>query len=472
MTERHLHFNSSQVASMDSSSEPLHKDYGHDELREKIWRLDTRNKELTAEIDSLRANLVECETMIFAMQGPHEVTDQAIMNEYVKIHKAIDTWVDSAMDHIPPGHFNKIYRRLLTDENEKSMFTDLGFTPSSREILGRFESSDCFVLSLLIQRHLDKIFKDEYPVGITGRVRTFVSHTQRTMLKPPLARDKDSVAKWRAETLRAIMADSKFGRKHAEGSKYYLELAERSLRRWLQKLLESKVIDKYLDRFDREIHTPAIKLHQILRTSIRQYRFLSEPSTRGLSLTTDQMHDLFRLKNVNTWGPVRRRTSTGESFRFLYCLHPSLIRVGTDGNEDMALVKPVVVVVPQQSHYESRNANFRGIAGPEAGNMFNLEEDQPLEDSSSSDTKDTDSEVSSSSETDDQEQEITQNLMPSAMQEHRDNAFFDRFSMQQDPRQPETMWQVINGRRVIISGARIGSNIRGFLDSPRKAMTS
>lgn len=176
------------MASTDSSSEPLHKDYGHDELRGEIWRLDTINKELTAENDSLRANLAECETMIFAMQGQHEVTDKAIMDEYVKIHKAIDTWVDSAMDHVPPGHFNKIYRRLLTDENEKSMFTDLGVAPFFWDILGSFESSDFFILSLLIQRHLDKIFKDEYPVGTTDWERYFVTHTQRTMLKPPLAR--------------------------------------------------------------------------------------------------------------------------------------------------------------------------------------------------------------------------------------------------------------------------------------------
>lgn len=141
------------------------------------------------------------------------------------------------------------------------------------------------------------------------------------------------------------MADSKFRRNHAEGSKNYLELAERSLRRWLQKLLESKLIDKYMDRFDREIHTPAIKLHQIVRTSIRQYRFLSKLSGRGPSLTIDQMQDIFRLIHVNTWGPVRRRASTGELFRFFYCLHPSLIRVGTDGNEDVELVKSVVVVV-------------------------------------------------------------------------------------------------------------------------------
>lgn len=92
--------------------------------------------------------------------------------------------------------------------------------------------------------------------------------------------------------------------------------------------------------------------------------------------------------------------------------------------------------------------------------MVNLGEDQPLENSSHSDAKDTESEVGSSSEADDQEPKITQRIMSSATQKHRDNAVLDRFSMQRDPMQPEITWQVINGLRVRVSSARSGSNIR------------
>lgn len=151
--------------------------------------------------------------------------------------------------------------------------------------------------------------------------------------------------KWRAETVKAMVAFPEFRWEQKASSKNLLKSARRILQRWLREtsLLDQSSFEKNMARFERDIHTPAVELLQTMRTSIRRYSF--EKVTHPGEMTSDQMLDLYTLKDVNTWAPVRKNKSNERVLRYLCCLHPKLIRLGDGGRKDIELVKPVVVIV-------------------------------------------------------------------------------------------------------------------------------
>ena len=85
----------------------------------------------------------------------------------------------------------------------------------------------------------------------------------------------------------------------------------------------------------------AIKLHQNIRSSFRQYKVTKDRDftpfvTTLLSEDIDAEQD---MKNIATWGTETACTNV----TFLHYLYPGIIRLGLDNEEDMWLVRPVYV---------------------------------------------------------------------------------------------------------------------------------
>lgn len=183
-----------EVASADSPSRRLHEDSRYYEelmkAKDKTRILETLNEDLKVENETLRDDLDECRTVVFALQGQREVSDSSIMDEYTKLYRAIDTWVDKAMEGVPDGRFNAICKDKMLNDKKGRVIKDLG---SSSSAFVSYERSDYLVLSILIQRYLDDcIFHRRYPVGLTRSQRNLANEVQETMLKAPLARGMPS----------------------------------------------------------------------------------------------------------------------------------------------------------------------------------------------------------------------------------------------------------------------------------------
>lgn len=180
------------MTSANSPFRQLDEDSSYNEelvrARDEIEMLETSNEDLKVENASLRADLNDCRAVVFTLQGQHEVSDSSIMDEYTRIYQAIDTWVDNAMDHVPDGRFNSIYReQMLNDKKRARVIKDLGDVSSYR--LTSYERSDYLVLSTLIQRHLDgQIFYRQYPVGLPKLQQDVVTDIKETMLRGSLAK--------------------------------------------------------------------------------------------------------------------------------------------------------------------------------------------------------------------------------------------------------------------------------------------
>ena len=106
-------------------------------------------------------------------------------------------------------------------------------------------------------------------------------------------------------------------------------------------LLEAGPFAKVEGRFKCEILDPAIKLHQDLRSS--SHRYDTRPHTVIKKLSPKQILDEWELKDADTWQKPRGEKEVGKA---LYCLHPAVHRLRTQGRPPIVIVKAVMVVQP------------------------------------------------------------------------------------------------------------------------------
>ena len=135
--------------------------------------------------------------------------------------------------------------------------------------------------------------------------------------------------------------------------------ARDTLSHWL---LDSHTFAKLEIQFQQEILEPAIRLHQDIRISTYRYQMDERDIPTGLS--SRDMLDQWSLKDVDTWGPIKKGS---EDLKRLGCLHPPLIRIRNSDGVAVNLSKPVMVVsvLPPRSKVRTHEHN-----GEETANAY------------------------------------------------------------------------------------------------------
>ena len=148
--------------------------------------------------------------------------------------------------------------------------------------------------------------------------------------------EQEKYDSWRSETLIALTA--------LDENEVRLEMASKRICNRLDDVFspwffEAGPFAKIAERFRLEILDPAIRLHQSLKSSSCQYNTRCIPDIDRLTHT--QVLDEWVLKDADTWQRLRREKDVGKA---LYCLHPSVVRLGAEGAIAVVVAKPVIVV--------------------------------------------------------------------------------------------------------------------------------
>ena len=155
---------------------------------------------------------------------------------------------------------------------------------------------------------------------------------------------------WRSETLTALTALPENENRIERASRRICDDLSGILSPWL---LEAGPFAKVEERFRREILDPAIKFHQDLRSSSHRYDMrpisvIGPPSPK-------QMLDEWELKDADKWQRPRGEKGVGKA---LYCLHPPILRLRTQGRPPIVIAKAVMVVAsPERERIPNLHSN-------------------------------------------------------------------------------------------------------------------
>ena len=142
--------------------------------------------------------------------------------------------------------------------------------------------------------------------------------------------------RWKLETLTALTTRSGNDKKLMGKTGEIHRRARDLLSDWL-----SGISAEFETRLQRDILTPAIRLHQDLRTSVDQFGMDSPRLDE--EFPPQHMIELWQLRDAESWALIKKESQIGKT---LYCLHPSLVRFRGGSGASLALTKPVVVIAP------------------------------------------------------------------------------------------------------------------------------
>ena len=142
--------------------------------------------------------------------------------------------------------------------------------------------------------------------------------------------------RWKLETLTALTARSGNDKKLMGKTEEIHRRARDLLSDWL-----SGSSAEFETRLQRDILSPAIRLHQDLRTSVDQFRM--DPPRLDEKFSPQHMIKVWQLRDAESWALIKKESQIGKT---LCCLHPSLVRSRGGSGASLALTKPVVVIAP------------------------------------------------------------------------------------------------------------------------------
>ena len=134
----------------------------------------------------------------------------------------------------------------------------------------------------------------------------------------------------------ALTTSREFKNRQSDGLEHITHSAKKAISPWV---LDRKAFAKHEQTLRQEILGPALKLHQIMRTSIRRYD-MRRPEFRVETESEQKRGESWTMKDIGTWRTVKKSEKIAKP---IYCLYPSIVRCEV-GDEVKALVKPVVVV--------------------------------------------------------------------------------------------------------------------------------
>ena len=342
---------------------PTESRVGWIKMEEEIITLREENARLLHDREYLIADLEECKAELFRRMPPTQISDSSIKTVLEQIHRSIDSFVYDVMENVVDDDALHCHcRELQRPPKKKRRRSRNPFHEFVRKAnistWGSYSCSNLYILSVVIQHILDHfVFNKTYPIGLTDEQRLVLMQVEKAMSQENQApgqagahvsldqqSDRDGpgqerVDLWRSETLTALTALRENGAHLERVSRKICSDMGHFFSPWL---LGAGPFAKVEERFRQEILDPAIRLHQVLKSSSYRYKFDATPSVVFDELSPRQLFDRYDLKDADSWLKPRSEKDVG---RALYNLHPSIVRLRTSrGKNPIVITKPVMVV--------------------------------------------------------------------------------------------------------------------------------
>jgi hypothetical protein len=167
-----------------------------------------------------------------------------------------------------------------------------------------------------------------------------------------LAKSKKN--QWRADTLRALCASEEFQVEQDRRLQDLRKKLQEELSYWLRPV----DIAKYQNRLERDIFTPAVKIHMDIQCSAQQYEVISPSAGDPFvysSRSYDESHE--SVKEITTW-KTRARNATDID---VLCIYPGIKTYVADAEVETELVRPVMAVrkrlnLPPQPRHSTKSS--------------------------------------------------------------------------------------------------------------------
>ncbi|TGO69499.1 hypothetical protein BOTNAR_0010g00360 [Botryotinia narcissicola] len=297
----------------------------------EITRLGKENEELKRE---LKASTLHLATLA---HKEYHIPDGSIREDYQKICRAFETWIDYA-SFDEPGDFRNKFRDALKYEEKTYRLRAIGIkyqSPAASdpklEYLQSLGMLHYLIMSLIIGKNVFYgILGRKYPIGVTKSQEDTLLSIEKEMVK--MGKEKSKISQWKADSLTALCA-----------SREYKDEESKEISR-LQNALEEESSFWYdfgdsprsKARLRREILESSVKLHLEMQCSIHNYEIFNE-LMRGSS-KGEHSQDL--VKEISTW---KTMTSDGTE-DVVQCVYPGVMVHNMENEDESVLVEPIMAV--------------------------------------------------------------------------------------------------------------------------------
>ncbi|KAF7950310.1 hypothetical protein EAE96_007597 [Botrytis aclada] len=271
----------------------------------------------------------------------YQVPDGSIREDYQKICRAFETWIDYASSD-EPGDFKTKFRDALKSEEKTYTLRAIGIVyqppAASDPKLDCLKSSDMLhylILSLLIGKYVFYgILKRQYPLGLTESQEDTLLSIEKEMVRMGKARSK--ISQWKADSLTALCAS----REYKDELSKLLSSLQNALEKELSFWFDFGPSSRSKSRLRTEILEPSVKLHLEMQCSTQDYEFVDETyfQSRRSSSNGEYSRDL--VKEISTWKTI---TSDGTEDVF-QCVYPGLLVHSIDTEDVSELIGPIMAV--------------------------------------------------------------------------------------------------------------------------------
>ncbi|KAH8894352.1 hypothetical protein GQ53DRAFT_839951 [Thozetella sp. PMI_491] len=311
----------------------------NDALQE-IIRLRKENAGLVQDLDACKDQLFEL------MRKENDIPEHSVKEAFASVFDGIESWIDElSSDENFDTIFKAQYLQNLKSNSRREDFSILGLDPRYLEMswtmkLGKLDTCHFIILSLVIARcvtediiRLSQIPEvgGPLPFGLPSEAINLVKRLQHTM-STSLKRDEIQIARWRGETMSALVAFEDFDEEADNQSKETLRDLVPRLQFWIGKGLSGQ----QLASLRRNVIDRASKALQMISCSKKRYALVMESVKPGP--IPDSLLS-WNIKDVGSWSKLPAKDAAG----VFHCIYPGLTRKGANGQNDLPLVVPTLL---------------------------------------------------------------------------------------------------------------------------------
>ncbi|KAF7861931.1 hypothetical protein EAF04_007812 [Stromatinia cepivora] len=313
--------------------------------------LKEKNEKLRKENEELRKDLKESTLQLAALaHKEYQVPEGSIREDYQKICRAIETWIDYA----EPGDFRNRFKEALKTEEKSHKLGGIGidyqhFAASDPKLdfLKSLDMLPYFILSLIIGKYVFlEVLMKPYPIGVTEPQQAMFLSIEKEMSR--IGKAKSKINQWRSDTLTALCATRSYKDKQADQLCRIQDALEKDLSFWY----ENSGSARSKARLRTEILEPSIKLHLEMQCSTQRYELIDERDVQFEPSSSEGQYLPYEVKEITTWKTMAS-DGTEES---LQCLYPGLVVYDMEAVEKSELVEPIMAVFKRDTLPQARRS--------------------------------------------------------------------------------------------------------------------
>ncbi|TGO20560.1 hypothetical protein BPAE_0285g00050 [Botrytis paeoniae] len=271
----------------------------------------------------------------------YQVPDGSIREDYQKICRAFETWIDYASSD-EASDFKTKFRDAIKSEEKTYTLRGIGIEyqpPAALDPkLDFLKSSDMLhylILSLLIGKYVFyAILKRQYPVGVTESQEDTLLGIEKEMVR--MGKAKSKISQWKADSLTALCAS----REYKDEQSKLLSRLQNALEKDLSFWFDFGPSSRSKSRLRTEILEPSVKLHLEMQCSTQNYEFVDETYFQSRRSSSNGEYSLDLVKDISTWKTI---TSDGTEDVF-QCVYPGLVVHSMETEDVSELAGPIMAV--------------------------------------------------------------------------------------------------------------------------------